>query len=84
MDQGVYNHEYYSKYEKDLSLAKALNPNVLIALEITMSPLTVERGGPVRLVVSGYYGTNSTKWLTHLTVSGSRSNSAFTAKYYVD
>ncbi|MFK2816147.1 hypothetical protein EQZ01_13645 [Bacillus subtilis] len=84
MDQGVYNHEYYSEYEKDLSLAKALNPNVLIALEINNEPLTVERGGPVRLVHPGYYGTNSTKWLTHLIVSDSRSNSAFTTKYYVD
>nr|WP_267892357.1 molybdopterin-dependent oxidoreductase [Bacillus sp. SN32] len=84
MDQEVYNHEYYSEYEKDLSLAKALNPNVLIALEINNEPLTVERGGPVRLVLPGYYGTNSTKWLTHLIVSDSRSNSAFTTKYYVN
>ncbi len=53
-------------------------------MEINNEPLTVERGGPVRLVLPGYYGTNSTKWLTHLIVSDSRSNSAFTTKYYVD
>ncbi|KKB73070.1 MULTISPECIES: molybdopterin-dependent oxidoreductase [Bacillus] len=81
IDQGIYNQKYYSEYEKDLPLAKALNPNVLIALEINGEPLTVERGGPVRLVVPGCYGTNSTKWLTHLIVSDARSKSDFTTKY---
>lgn len=83
-DQGIYNQKYYAEYEKDLPLTKALNPNVLIALEINDEPLTVDRGGPVRLVVPGYYGTNSTKWLTHLIVSDTRSKSDFTTKYYVD
>ena len=32
----------------------------------------------------GYYGTNSTKWLTGITVSGKRSTGAFTTRYYMD
>lgn len=32
----------------------------------------------------GYYGTNSTKWLTSLTVSDRRSAGAFTTTYYMD
>lgn len=84
IDQGVYNKVYYSGYEKDLPLEKALDPNVLIALAINNEPITVERGGPVRLVVPGYYGTNSTKWLTQLVVSDVRSTSDFTTKYYMD
>lgn len=84
IDQGVYNSKYYSSYEKDLPLEKAQDPNVLLALAINHEPLTVERGGPVRLVVPGYYGTNSTKWLTQLVVSDVRSTSDFTTKYYMD
>lgn len=84
IDQGIYNDDYYSEYEKDLPLEKALDPNVLIALAINGEPLTVEGGGPVRLVVPGYYGTNSTKWLTELVISNVRSTSAFTTKYYMD
>ncbi|MGQ3480087.1 molybdopterin-dependent oxidoreductase [Paenibacillus sp. TY11] len=84
IDEGVYNNVHYSGYEKDLPLDKALDPNVLIALAINNEPITVERGGPVRLVVPGYYGTNSTKWLTDLIVSKVRSSSAFTTKYYMD
>lgn len=84
IDEGVYDNVHYSGYEKDLPLEKALDPNVLIALAINDEPLTVERGGPVRLVVPGYYGTNSTKWLTDLVLSDVRSTSAFTTKYYMD
>ncbi|MGO4731105.1 molybdopterin-dependent oxidoreductase [Paenibacillus sp. 2KB_22] len=84
IDEGVYNNVYYSNYEKDLPLDKALDPNVLIALTINDEPITVERGGPIRLVVPGYYGTNSTKWLTDLIISNVRSSSAFTTKYYMD
>ncbi|ASJ57484.1 hypothetical protein BP422_09000 [Brevibacillus formosus] len=84
IDQGVYNNVYYSGYEKDIPLEKALDPNVLIALAINNEPITVERDGPVRLVVPGYYGTNSTKWLTQLVVSDVRSTSDFTTKYYMD
>lgn len=84
IDHGVYNNDYYAEYEKDLPLEKALDPNVLIALDINGEPLPVDRGGPVRLVVPGYYGTNSTKWLSNLVVSDVRSTSAFTTIYYMD
>ena len=84
IDQGVFDNVHYTGYEKDLPVDKALDPNVLIALAINGEPLTVERGGPVRLVVPGYYGTNSTKWLTELVLSDVRSSSAFTTIYYMD
>jgi sulfane dehydrogenase subunit SoxC len=84
VDHGVYDGVYYSSYEKDLPLAKALDPNVIVALSINGEPLPTGRGGPVRLVVPGYYATNSTKWLSTLTVSDKRSSGAFTTRYYVD
>lgn len=83
-DRGVYDSSFHDRYEKDLLLDKALDDTVLLALTINGKPLTVGRGGPVRLVVPGYYGTNSTKWLTTLTVSDARSPGAFTTRYYMD
>jgi len=80
----VYEGAYHSAYEKDIPLAKALDPNVIIAVSINGEPLPIDRGGPVRLVVPGYYGTNSTKWLSTLTLSDNRSSGAFTTKYYMD
>ena len=83
-DHGVYGSEYHARYEKDLPITKALDGTTLVALTINGDPLPVRRGGPVRLVVPGYYGTNSTKWLSALAVSDRRSTSAFTTTYYMD
>ncbi len=83
-DHGVYDGARHERYEKDVPLAKALDGSVLVALTVNGAPLSVRRGGPVRLVVPGYYGTNSTKWLDSLTVSDRRSTSAFTTTYYMD
>ncbi|WP_177240206.1 molybdopterin-dependent oxidoreductase [Streptomyces monashensis] len=84
VDHGVYDGAHHERYEKDLPLEKALDGSVLVALTVNGEPLPVRRGGPLRLVVPGYYGTNSTKWLDSLTVSDRRSGSAFTTKYYMD
>ncbi|MEU6375242.1 molybdopterin-dependent oxidoreductase [Streptomyces sp. NPDC046909] len=84
VDHGRYDSAYHDHYEKDLPLGKALDGTTLVALTVNGAPLPVRRGGPVRLVVPGYYGTNSTKWLTSLTVSDRRSTGAFTTKYYMD
>lgn len=83
-DRGFFGSGYHNRYEKDLPLDKALDGTVLIALTINGDALPVRRGGPMRLVVPGYYGTNSTKWLTTLTVSSHRSPGAFTTQYYMD
>lgn len=83
-DRGVYDSSFHDHYEKDLPLDKATDGTVLLALTLNGGPLPVGRGGPARLVVPGYYGTNSTKWLTTLTVSDARSPGAFTTRYYMD
>jgi DMSO/TMAO reductase YedYZ molybdopterin-dependent catalytic subunit len=83
-DHGVFNGVHHDRYEKDLPLAKALDDSVLVALSVNGEPLPLRRGGPVRLVVPGFYGTNSTKWLSELRVSDRRSTAAFTTKYYMD
>ncbi|MEU3780200.1 molybdopterin-dependent oxidoreductase [Streptomyces sp900129855] len=84
LDHGVYDSTYHARYEKDLPLARALDGTTLVALSVNGVALPVRRGGPVRLVVPGYYGTNSTKWLTSLMVSDRRSTGAFTTRYYMD
>lgn len=60
----------YSKVANDhygcsIPLRKALDPNedVLLAYELNGKPLTVDNGFPVRVVVPGYIGARSVKWL---------------------
>ncbi|RBI58940.1 molybdopterin-binding oxidoreductase [halophilic archaeon] len=55
-------------YVKSIPLAKALDDCVL-AYEMNGRPLPPEHGFPVRLVVPGWYGTNSVKWVDELRVT---------------
>jgi DMSO/TMAO reductase YedYZ molybdopterin-dependent catalytic subunit len=71
-------------YVKDLPLAKAVSPEVLLATGMNGLPLTPDRGGPVRLVVPGWYGTNSLKWLGTLTVADCRAPGPYTTRFYND
>ena len=53
---------------RSVPLAKALDENTLIAWGMNDAPLPKIHGGPVRLVVPGWAGSASTKWLQVLTV----------------
>jgi DMSO/TMAO reductase YedYZ molybdopterin-dependent catalytic subunit len=48
------------------------------------APLRPENGFPARLVVPGYYGTNSVKWLSRLTLADTRAKGPFTTRWYND
>jgi sulfane dehydrogenase subunit SoxC len=57
-------------YERALPLAEAMREEVILAYEINGQALTPQHGFPLRLVVPGWYGMASVKWLTHITVTG--------------
>ncbi|WP_233848930.1 molybdopterin-dependent oxidoreductase [Paraburkholderia sp. HD33-4] len=71
-------------FVKDLPLEKALAPEVLLAVAMNGKPLGAERGGPVRLVVPGWYGTNSVKWVGKITLSDTRAPGPYTTRFYND
>ena len=50
-------------YERSLPLAKATHPDTLLAYEMNGEPLAPLHGYPLRLVVPGWYGMCSIKWL---------------------
>jgi DMSO/TMAO reductase YedYZ molybdopterin-dependent catalytic subunit len=68
LDSGVFAGVQAERYQKDLPLEDAMAMDVLLAYEINGKPLDKERGGPVRLVVPGWFGTNSTKWICHISL----------------
>ena len=82
LDSGTFAGVSADRYQKDLPIEKALAPEVLVAYEMNGQPLGKERGGPVRLVVPGWFGTNSTKWLCHLSVQETRPLGPFTTVFY--
>ncbi|KAK6380744.1 hypothetical protein LTS17_004944 [Exophiala oligosperma] len=82
LDHGSFANVAADKYEKDLTLEKASALEVLVAFEMNGAPLIKNRGGPVRLVVPGWFGTNSTKWLCRLSLRDGRASGPFTTKFY--
>jgi DMSO/TMAO reductase YedYZ molybdopterin-dependent catalytic subunit len=51
-------------YQRSLTAAEALRPEVLLAYEMNGRPLEPQHGLPLRLLVPGWYGMTSVKWLT--------------------
>ena len=69
-------------FVKDLPLARLAAGDVLLAYELNGAPLPAEHGFPVRLVVPGYYGTNSVKWLWRLHIAEGRADGPFSTMFY--
>lgn len=82
LDFGKFGGVESDRYQKDLPLEKALSSEVLLAYEINGEPLCRKRGGPVRLMVPGWFGTNSTKWLCRLSLQSRRATGHFTTTFY--
>ncbi len=54
-------------YERSLPVAEAMRDEVLLAYGINGQPLPPQHGYPLRLIVPGWYGMTSVKWLTTIT-----------------
>ncbi|WP_211359521.1 sulfite oxidase [Actinocorallia herbida] len=53
-------------YERSLPFAEATRPEVLLAYEMNGLPLPPQHGGPLRLIVPGWYGMAHVKWLRRI------------------
>jgi DMSO/TMAO reductase YedYZ molybdopterin-dependent catalytic subunit len=82
-DFGDFGGVSVDAYVKDLPIER-VSSDVLIAYEMNDAPLAPEHGFPARLVVPGFYGTNSVKWLTRLTLAATRAGGPFTTLWYND
>lgn len=51
---------------RGVRIAKALDPHTLVAFEMNGEPLPHLHGGPVRLIVPGWTGSVSQKWLRRI------------------
>jgi sulfane dehydrogenase subunit SoxC len=83
-DHGEFGGTRNPAYLKDLPLARVREGGCLVAYELNGDPLPAEHGFPARLVVPGYYGTNSVKWLYRMTLADRRAGGPFTTVFYND
>ena len=55
-------------YEMSVPMEKLLDEDTLLAYEMNDAPLPLDHGFPIRLLIPGWYGMASVKWLTKITV----------------
>lgn len=69
-------------FERAMPLAKARDPDTIIALRMNGEPLPADHGFPARSVVPGWSGSSSIKWLGSIQLSTERVwNSNNTSSY---
>jgi DMSO/TMAO reductase YedYZ molybdopterin-dependent catalytic subunit len=64
-DRGVQGDEIQD-YQRSLTLDDATREEVMLVYEMNGQPLQPQHGFPVRLMVPGWYGMTSVKWLTKI------------------
>jgi DMSO/TMAO reductase YedYZ molybdopterin-dependent catalytic subunit len=74
---------YEQRFGRSLATEDASQPEVMIAWEMNGQPLPPKNGGPVRLVVPGWYGVANVKWMDHIHMQDSRFMGRFMARDYV-
>ncbi|HYG91578.1 MAG TPA: molybdopterin-dependent oxidoreductase [Azospirillum sp.] len=84
LDGGEFAGKSCDWFVKDLPIERLAASDVLLAYELNGAPLPAEHGFPVRLVVPGYYSTNSVKWLWRLHLAEHRAGGLFTTDLYND
>ncbi|TDI83546.1 MAG: sulfite oxidase [Chloroflexi bacterium] len=70
-------------YVRSLPLEVALSPDTILAWEMNGEPLTTDHGFPLRMVVPGWYGMASVKWLEQIVVSKDKFGGFFQDEHYV-
>lgn len=74
--------ERTEEFAGSIPVEKALAPEVLLADRMNGEPLPTAHGFPLRVVVPGYIGARSVKWLSAVTVLPEQSGSFFQVDDY--
>jgi len=81
LDEAQFEGEKVS-FGSSIALEKALSPDVLLAYEMNDAPLAPEHGFPLRIIVPGYIGARSVKWLREITLQEHISTNPYQARDY--
>ena len=72
-----------SRFERSLTLDEVRQSDVLLAYAMNGQPLPIHHGYPLRVIVPGWYGVASVKWLTEIEVVGDSFSGYFQTEKYV-
>ncbi len=78
---GTVHEDDLPPFERSVPLADVLD-TALLALTLNGEPLPALHGGPVRLVLPGYYGVNNVKWSTRLSCDAEPTQNLYQTEKY--
>jgi len=81
--QKVRDFEVTTPFARSLSVADAMDPNILLCYEMNGEPLPPSHGAPVRVLMPGWFGVANVKWLDRIEVIDTRFAGHFMARDYV-
>jgi sulfite oxidase len=81
LDEATFEGQQVS-YGSSVALEKAFSPDVILAYEMNDEILAPEHGFPLRVLVPGYIGARSVKWLRDITLQEHPSSNPFQARDY--
>ena len=67
-DSGATSDGPSTGFVRSLPISEAMRDDVLLAFDLNGEPLTAAHGAPLRLIVPGWYGMASVKWVTRISV----------------
>ncbi len=70
-------------FERSLSVEEAMDENVILAFRMNGRPLPMRHGYPIRLLVPGWYGVASVKWLEEISLVSEPFEGRFQTSSYV-
>ncbi|HKY53641.1 MAG TPA: molybdopterin-dependent oxidoreductase [Anaerolineales bacterium] len=81
LDEMERHHKHF-QYGGSIPLGKAMSTEVILAYEMNGEPLSPVHGYPLRVIVPGYIGARSVKWLNRLIVQNRPSQNYFQSHAY--
>jgi DMSO/TMAO reductase YedYZ molybdopterin-dependent catalytic subunit len=82
-EETVRDAKVTEQFARSMSVAEAMDPNLILCYEMNGAPLPAMHGAPVRLIAPGWYGVANVKWLERIQVLPTRYEGRFMGRDYV-
>ncbi len=70
------------QFGRSITLENALKPEPILAWNLNGEPLVFQQGGPLRLIMPGWYGVANVKWLSEIHLQEERFLGNYQARWY--